>query len=123
MDVNIVRSQFPALSKEQVFFDNAGGSQILGTVVDSYVPMIASSWLALARDLPHTINVGSGTTSSTRMFSLAPHMPSASRRARFVVDQSLKVKEQSADLEQSYENAYQAAAKYINASRDEIGAS
>lgn len=37
MDIQKVRSSFPALSKEQVFFDNAGGSQVLGTVVDSYV--------------------------------------------------------------------------------------
>lgn len=35
MDVNTLRSKFPALAKEQVFFDNAGGSQVLGTVVDS----------------------------------------------------------------------------------------
>jgi selenocysteine lyase/cysteine desulfurase len=36
MDVQKVRANFPALSRqEQVFFDNAGGSQVLGTVVDS----------------------------------------------------------------------------------------
>lgn len=37
MDIQKVRDSFPALAKEQVFFDNAGGSQILGSVVDSYV--------------------------------------------------------------------------------------
>ncbi|KAK8114498.1 aminotransferase class-V [Apiospora kogelbergensis] len=34
-DVSAARSKFPALSQDQVFFDNAGGSQTLGTVVDS----------------------------------------------------------------------------------------
>lgn len=37
MDIQKVRANFPALDKEQVFFDNAGGSQVLGTVVDTYV--------------------------------------------------------------------------------------
>lgn len=37
MDTQEVRARFPALDKEQVFFDNAGGSQVLGSVVDSYV--------------------------------------------------------------------------------------
>lgn len=35
MDVQKVRANFPALSQDQVFFDNAGGSQVLGSVVDS----------------------------------------------------------------------------------------
>lgn len=37
MDIKAVRGGFPALAKEQVFFDNAGGSQVLGTVIDSCV--------------------------------------------------------------------------------------
>lgn len=40
MDVQKVRAKFPALDKEQVFFDNAGGSQVLGSVVDSYVRLV-----------------------------------------------------------------------------------
>lgn len=35
MDVQKVRANFPALGQDQVFFDNAGGSQVLGSVVDS----------------------------------------------------------------------------------------
>jgi len=37
MSFNIqnVRSQFPALAESQVFFDNAGGSQTLGTVIEA----------------------------------------------------------------------------------------
>jgi cysteine desulfurase family protein (TIGR01976 family) len=34
LDVAFVRRQFPALTSSTVFFDNAGGSQILGRVVD-----------------------------------------------------------------------------------------
>ncbi|GJC99729.1 aminotransferase class-V [Colletotrichum higginsianum] len=35
LDIAAVRAKFPALSQDQVFFDNAGGSQTLGTVIDS----------------------------------------------------------------------------------------
>lgn len=34
-DVQAVRQHFPALSQEQVYFDNAGGSQVLKEVVDA----------------------------------------------------------------------------------------
>jgi hypothetical protein len=34
-DVQAARQQFPALKQNQVYFDNAGGSQILGPVIDS----------------------------------------------------------------------------------------
>jgi selenocysteine lyase/cysteine desulfurase len=34
-DVTEARKQFPALQQKQVFFDNAGGSQTLGSVIDS----------------------------------------------------------------------------------------
>ncbi|KAI1098014.1 PLP-dependent transferase [Jackrogersella minutella] len=34
-DVEAARSKFPALKEDQVFLDNAGGSQILGTVIES----------------------------------------------------------------------------------------
>lgn len=36
-DVTEARKRFPALSQDQVFLDNAGGSQTLGDVIDSYV--------------------------------------------------------------------------------------
>jgi len=36
-DVAAVRKHFPALGQKQVYFDNAGGSQILQEVVDAYV--------------------------------------------------------------------------------------
>lgn len=34
LDLDVVRSHFPALGSDTVFMDNAGGSQILGSVVD-----------------------------------------------------------------------------------------
>lgn len=34
-DVTNLRKHFPALDKEQVYFDNAGGSQALGEVVEA----------------------------------------------------------------------------------------
>lgn len=37
LDVNAIRQHFPALQQKQVYFDNAGGSQILKEVIDSYV--------------------------------------------------------------------------------------
>lgn len=36
-DVEAVRKHFPALGKNQVYFDNAGGSQVLQEVIDSYL--------------------------------------------------------------------------------------
>jgi len=35
LDLAEVRSSFPALREDEVFLDNAGGSQTLGTVIDS----------------------------------------------------------------------------------------
>ena len=34
-EIASARESFPALKQSQVFFDNAGGSQTLGTVIDS----------------------------------------------------------------------------------------
>lgn len=34
-DINSAASHFPALGKKQVYFDNAGGSQVLGEVISS----------------------------------------------------------------------------------------
>jgi len=37
-DVAAVRKHFPALQQKQVYFDNAGGSQVLQSVIDAYEP-------------------------------------------------------------------------------------
>jgi len=34
-DVQAVRKEFPALGRDQIYFDNAGGSQILGKAADA----------------------------------------------------------------------------------------
>lgn len=35
LEIDQVRSKFPSLKQKQVYFDNAGGSQTLGAVVES----------------------------------------------------------------------------------------
>ncbi|MCJ1483881.1 hypothetical protein MMC06_004049 [Schaereria dolodes] len=42
-DVASARSHFPALQQSQVFFDNAGGSQVLGEVIDSVVKYLSET--------------------------------------------------------------------------------
>lgn len=98
IDIAATRAKFPALGQDQVFFDNAGGSQTLGTVIDSYVLEPCSR---------HTRN------------------PLTRRRIRDYLSQtnvqlgaSYKVGQRSTAL---YGDGYQAGAKYINASPDEIG--
>ncbi|KAL2070872.1 hypothetical protein VTL71DRAFT_13898 [Oculimacula yallundae] len=78
-DIATARSKFPALSQPQVFLDNAGGSQTLGTVIDSICNYLSKT------------NVQLGA--------------------------SYAVGKKSTAL---YGDGYDAAAKYINASADEI---
>ncbi|KAI8938673.1 hypothetical protein NX059_004541 [Plenodomus lindquistii] len=73
------RKRFPALQQDQVFLDNAGGSQTLGDVIDSIAQYLSKTNVQLGASY-HT-----GSQSNTK-----------------------------------YEQGYQAAAKYINAGRDEI---
>ncbi|KUJ11192.1 PLP-dependent transferase [Mollisia scopiformis] len=42
-DVASARERFPALKQPQVFFDNAGGSQTLGSVIDSIVAYLSKT--------------------------------------------------------------------------------
>jgi selenocysteine lyase/cysteine desulfurase len=35
-DITAVRNHFPALAGKQIYFDNAGGSQVLKEVIDAY---------------------------------------------------------------------------------------
>ncbi|KAF1966680.1 PLP-dependent transferase [Bimuria novae-zelandiae CBS 107.79] len=78
-DVAAARERFPALKQDQVFLDNAGGSQALGDVIDSITQYLSKTNVQLGASY-HT-----GTISNTK-----------------------------------YEQGYQAAAKYMNASRSEI---
>ncbi|KAF1937934.1 PLP-dependent transferase [Clathrospora elynae] len=78
-DISKARERFPALQQDQVFLDNAGGSQALGDVIDSITQYLSKTNVQLGASY-HT-----GSQSNTK-----------------------------------YAEGYQAAAKYINASRDEI---
>ncbi|PMD38894.1 PLP-dependent transferase [Hyaloscypha variabilis F] len=78
-DIAMARSKFPALNQPQVFFDNAGGSQTLGAVIDSITNYLSKTNVQLGA----TYAIGKKSTSL-------------------------------------YSAGYAAAAKYINASRDNI---
>ena len=51
-DVTTVRSQFPALNQKQVFMDNAGGSQVLSTVIDSISTYYSTNNVQLGASYP-----------------------------------------------------------------------
>ncbi|KAI4602720.1 hypothetical protein KJ359_007938 [Pestalotiopsis sp. 9143b] len=57
-DLDNVRSRFPALQQDQVFFDNAGGSQTLGTVIDSIYKYLTTNNVQLGA----TYRVGKAST-------------------------------------------------------------
>ncbi|KAF2157155.1 PLP-dependent transferase [Myriangium duriaei CBS 260.36] len=52
LDVTAVRKHFPALDREQVYFDNAGGSQVLQEVVDSVSTYLATTNVQLGASYP-----------------------------------------------------------------------
>ncbi|KAM0391885.1 hypothetical protein ACHAQC_006685 [Fusarium culmorum] len=78
-----VRSQFPALAKRQIFGDNAGGSQVLGTVAKRQLNPITEYLIET------NVQLGASYKTSTQSTAI-------------------------------FDNAYKAAAKYINAGIDEI---
>ncbi|KNG48317.1 PLP-dependent transferase [Stemphylium lycopersici] len=78
-DISKARERFPALKQDQVYLDNAGGSQALGDVIESITEYLSKTNVQLGASY-HT-----GSQSNTK-----------------------------------YEQGYQAAAKYMNAERDEI---
>ncbi|KAL2007513.1 hypothetical protein VTN00DRAFT_8951 [Thermoascus crustaceus] len=78
-DIAQARSRFPALKQDQVFLDNAGGSQVLDSIIDSLHAYLSRT------------NVQLGAT-----YNVAKSCNAA------------------------YDEAYRAAAKFINASPDEI---
>lgn len=50
-DISKAREHFPALQQDQVFLDNAGGSQALGAVIDSYVHKNVKSYYYAHEDI------------------------------------------------------------------------
>ncbi|KIV95780.1 cysteine desulfurase [Exophiala mesophila] len=51
-DIAAVRSQFPALNQKQVFFDNAGGSQVLQSVINSITVYLTKTNVQLGASYP-----------------------------------------------------------------------
>lgn len=97
LDIKALRAKFPALQQDQVFLDNAGGSQILGAAADSCVLLLiwesfCSDELNRIRDYLITSNVQMGASYGVGKLS------------------ATKV-----------DKGYEAAARYINALPDEIG--
>lgn len=52
LDTATVRGAFPALDQKQVFMDNAGGSQVLGSVIDSIKTYLNSNNVQLGASYP-----------------------------------------------------------------------
>ncbi|KAJ5092631.1 hypothetical protein NUU61_007501 [Penicillium alfredii] len=74
-DVATARSRFPALQQEQVFMDNAGGSQVLDTVVDS----IRSYLLSTNVQLGATYKISQASTAAyTDAYKIAASFINAS---------------------------------------------
>jgi len=51
-DVTTIRKQFPALAQKQVFMDNAGGAQVLQTVIDSITGYLSRNNVQLGASYP-----------------------------------------------------------------------
>lgn len=52
LNVADIRAQFPGLAQKQVFMDNAGGSQVLQTVIDSIATYLAKTNVQLGASYP-----------------------------------------------------------------------
>ncbi|KAE8146619.1 pyridoxal phosphate-dependent transferase [Aspergillus avenaceus] len=72
LDIPQVRSRFPALNQEQVFLDNAGGSQVLDTVIESITSYLSNS------------NVQLGATYKTSKVSTAAYGTGYEAAAKFI---------------------------------------
>ena len=51
-DVTSLRKHFPALDKKQVYFDNAGGSQVIQEVIDSVSEYLGGTNVQLGASYP-----------------------------------------------------------------------
>ncbi len=52
LDVEAIRAQFPALSQKQVYMDNAGGAQVLGSVINSITKYLSTNNVQLGASYP-----------------------------------------------------------------------
>lgn len=81
LDVDVVRSHFPALKQNQVFFDNAGGSQVLSDVINSCVSCYPCT-LVFMTDTLFIRPLVSEHTLKRPTSSSVPRMMSARKRQR-----------------------------------------
>ncbi|KAF4624652.1 hypothetical protein G7Y89_g13518 [Cudoniella acicularis] len=80
--------RFPALKQTQVFFDNAGGSQTLGTVIDSAGYEAAAKYINAS---PDNIVLGSSTTQLFRNLSYALSFPAGSELILSSIDHEANI--------------------------------
>ncbi len=69
LDINYVRKQFPALDKEWIFMDNAGGSQILKPVVDNISEYLINSNVQLGASYDISKLAGERVDEAVKMVS------------------------------------------------------
>ncbi|KAF7592105.1 hypothetical protein BBP40_000710 [Aspergillus hancockii] len=72
LDIAQVRSRFPALNQDQVYLDNAGGSQVLDTVIESITSYLKNT------------NVQLGATYKTSKLSTAAFASGYEAAAKFI---------------------------------------
>jgi cysteine desulfurase family protein (TIGR01976 family) len=65
LDIDFVRSEFPALKNDFVFMDNAGGSQTLGKVIDKISDYLTNSDVQLGASYEVSQKAGSRLDSAT----------------------------------------------------------
>ncbi|WP_026897534.1 cysteine desulfurase-like protein [Daejeonella oryzae] len=67
MDLEFVRKQFPALDKEFVFMDNAGGSQVLSRVANKITDYLINSNVQLGASYKVSVEAGEKLINATDM--------------------------------------------------------
>jgi cysteine desulfurase family protein (TIGR01976 family) len=75
-DVAAVREHFPALNQHQVFMDNAGGSQVLGSVINSISSYLSTTNVQLGATYPiaqkSTNAYGRGVEAAAKYINASP---------------------------------------------------
>jgi len=85
MDINFVREQFPALERDFVFMDNAGGSQVLKQVTNKITDYLLHSNVQLGASYAVSQEAGDRLKSSTEVVS---ELINASRPEEIVIGSS-----------------------------------
>jgi len=75
-DVRAIRAQFPALAQKQVFMDNAGGAQVLQTVISSITDYLTKNNVQLGASYPvsqtSTSKFDAGYTAAAKYINASP---------------------------------------------------